>query len=471
MAYSLSGFLVAIYIARRLGRFLNFRTLLILNYIIVSPASGVVHLSQVQNAPRGYFDVLTSNDDALNNATLGSLLGLLALCIACVMKLPQAKADQTASGDLLLAKGERRFIALSALLMLPITVFATLQIQAYVRTTELTRVIALNDGMARYSFISNWFVWVISFIALLIIASRAGKNRLITLIVTAATVLAIVTSLAWTGGRSVIIVMVLPLILVVLPRLRGVRWLAIPVALTAAAAYMISVSQNRSSTTTDFNVATWLDWEWGRYSMTGFATEYVQAHGYAFGESFLAGILSVFLGVLRLIGIPIANPPLQTSTQMSGQHLLNSSSLIHIVPGLNAELYINFGMAAIVGGLFLLGRLTSRIDDLYQKAPTALIKFWFAYVGTLLVFRTVSADSGSIFSYVIYVGAPLLFAACYSALVRHRSNQLSPTPVGTAPSHEQSVSSASRSYSTKGLPGVSRTTPLRTAAVPRKRSR
>lgn len=421
--YALGGLTVALYIAKRLGRFLNFRTLVILNYVVVSPVSGIVHLMQLKGASRGYFDVSTATDQGLVNATLGSILGLFALCLACLLKLPGDDFKPTHLPEPWLITSEKRFIVLATLLMLPVTIFATLQIQAYVRTTELTRVIVLNDGMARFSFISNWLVWVVSFLALLIIGGRAGKSRVVTLLVTAAATLAIVASLSWTGGRSVIIVMVLPLILVVLPKLSGLRWLAVPAAITAATAYIISVSENRSSVDRGFNVATWLDWEWGRYSMTGFATEYVENNGYVFGESFLAGITSVLLGILRLIGLPIPNPPLHTSTQMSGQHLLNSTTLVHIVPGLNAELFMNFGMFGIIGGCFVLGRVTCWVDRKYQQAPTAIVKLAFAYVGTLLVFRTVSADSGSIYSYLIYVGAPLLLAGWYSTFTRRRDKQ------------------------------------------------
>lgn len=418
--YSSGGLLVAQYIAKRLGRFLNFRTLLILNYIVVSPVSGIVHLIHVEGASRGYFDITAAGDDGMVNATLGSILGLFALCVACLLRLPVTSFKPAPIPDPWLIPGEKRFVVLATVFMLPVTVYATLQIQSYVQATELTRVIVLNDGMARYSFISNWFVWSISFLALLFIGSRGGKNRLLSLFVTALAVVAIVASLSWTGGRSVIVVMVLPLALVVLPRLRGVRWLAVPVAVTAATAYIISVTENRSTVNHGFNVATWLDWEWGRFSMTGFATNYVKENGYAYGESFIAGITSVLLGILRLIGIPIPNPPLQTSTQMSGQYLLNSSSLIHIVPGLNAELFMNFGIIGIVVGCFFLGRITCWADRKYQDAPTVIVKLAYAYIGTLLVFRTVAADSGSIYSYVIYAGAPLLLAAWYSNGARRR---------------------------------------------------
>ncbi|WP_104063809.1 O-antigen polymerase [Arthrobacter sp. 4R501] len=418
--YSIGGFIISQYIARRLGRFLNFRTLVILNYIIVNLVSGIVHLSQVEGATRGYFDIVNASDDATFNATVGSMIGLMALCAACLHKLPAADFKPTELPEPWLVPGEQRFLFLTTAVMLPITIYATMQIQSYVESIEATRVIALDDGLARWSFLSNWFVWAISFLAILMISGKAGKNRIFSLIVTAGAVMAMVASLAWTGGRSVIIVMILPLILIALPRLRGVRWLAVPAGVVAAVSYIITVTENRSSTDAGFNVTTWLDWEWGRYSMTGFASEYVHDNGYALGESFLAGAMSVLLGVLRLVGLPISNPPLRTSTQMSGEYFLYSRSEVFIVPGLNAELFMNFGLVGIVVGCFVLGRITAWADSKYQASQTVLTRLAFAYVGTLLVFRTVAADSGSIYSYVLYVGAPLLVAAWYSKSTRSR---------------------------------------------------
>lgn len=418
----LGGLIVALYIARRVGRLLNFRTLLILNYIVVINLSGIAHLSDVEDAPRGFYDLLATPSDAgMELATYATFIGLAALCVACLQKLPEKPAPDVSLASPWLVREEKAFIWIMTLVMLPVSLWATLQIQSYVQTLNTDRVIALTDGLARFSYFSNWLAWSISFLTIAFVASGAGKSRFLVLVAAAGAVLGIAATMAWTGGRSVIVVMVLPIVLVLLPKLRGIRWIAIPAAIVAGASYMIAISDKRLASTGGFNLTTWLDWEWGRFSMIGFANQYVSGQGHLFGETFLAGIVSVALGTFRLLGIYIPNPDLQTSTQVSGETLRSSSEVIYIVPGLSAELYLNFGLVGIAVGYYLLGRITNWADRKFLEAPTVLIKLTFAYLGTLLVLRTVAADSGSILSYLMYTGFPLLVAAVWSKVGRRKA--------------------------------------------------
>ena len=91
-AYALGGSAVAVWFARRTGRVFNLRTLLLANYIVVSLVSGVVHLMSLRNVSRGFFDVLSGSADTLIVATLGSILGLVALVAGCMIGLPRSRA-------------------------------------------------------------------------------------------------------------------------------------------------------------------------------------------------------------------------------------------------------------------------------------------------------------------------------------------------------------------------------------------
>ncbi|MEV5051570.1 hypothetical protein [Arthrobacter sp. LAR12-1-1.1] len=421
---------VAIHIIRRTGSILNFRSMLIINYVLVTQISGIIHLLEIPGASRGYFDLAASIEPhSLVNPVMGSTLGLTALCLACVRGLsnsavPTRLREPKRSW---ITNGERRAAWLFSLTMLPLTLFSIFQIQGYVRDIDTARVISVAEGYARYSFISGWFVWVVSFAAIALVSGRFGQSRLFVLIVAASSMIAIVLSLAWSGGRTVIIVMALPLLLVLLPKLNGVRWLALPAAVMAAVSYILSATEARAISSGG-QLATWLDWEWGRFSLMGLADAHVDEHGFLYGETFLAGITNVLFGALRLVGVGIPNPPLRMSMNITGEELLNSSSAIHIVPGLTAELYMNFGLIGIIIGYYSLGRITSWVDAQYDKAPGAILRLAFAYLGTLLVFRTVSADSGAIYGYLLYTGLPLIALGVYSGLVRRRIRRHAKSP-------------------------------------------
>jgi oligosaccharide repeat unit polymerase len=398
---------------------LNFRTLLLLNYVLVVDVSGIVHLSAVPDAPRGFYDLLADiGDPGIELGVYASFLGLAGLVVASLQKLPAAPAKDVSLSAPWLVREEKFLVAFLVLALVPLGIISTMQLQAYADASGTERIIALTDGNARTSYFSNWLTWGVSFLAVAVAGSRAGRGRLMVFLVGAGATLAITAALAWTGGRSIIIVMVLPIVLVLLPRLRGVRWLAVPAAAVAAASYMISISQTRSASTGGFNFATWLDWEWGRFSMIGFAQKSMEVHGPLYGETFLAGLSNVFLGIFRLVGMYIPNPDLRTSTELSGELILSSSDQLYVVPGLTAELFLNFGLVGVALGFYFLGRITSWADRKFLEAPTVLAKLTFAYVGTLLVFRTVAADSGSILSYLIYSGFPLIIAALCSKVAR-----------------------------------------------------
>jgi hypothetical protein len=416
--FSLIGVYIASYIAKRVGRFLNFRTLLILNYVVVNIMSGVAHLANEPGVNRGFYDLLTtSSSDGLENATLAAILGLVAVCLACLQKLPPSPTKDVSLTDPWLVREEKWWLVLLTLGLFPLALMATVQIQGIAAALETNRIISLTDGNAKFSFISNWLVWAVSFIAIWCIASRAGRSRVFVLLVAAASVVSIALTMAWTGGRSVVIVMVLPIVLVLLPKLRGIRMLAVPSAAVAALVYLIGISEKRSTTDSGFNLTTWLDWEWGRFSMMGFATDYVNDQGHAYGETLWASIVNFCLGTIRLLGFYIPNPQLRTSTQISGEAILGSTAN-YVVPGFSAEMFINFGLVGVVFGYYILGRVANWIDRKYLNAPTVLIKLTFAYVGTLLVFRTVAADSGALLSYIFYSGAPLIIVLVLSKFGR-----------------------------------------------------
>lgn len=418
VVYGAVGVVVAMYIARRVGRFLNFRTLLVLNYVVVSIVSGIVHLSRIEGAPRGFFDVVGAGQATLVTATIGSILGLIALCAGCIWKLeatPVAKRPD-------LRRVDRWIVFLTLAVLAPIALNALARIQAIAAQSDSVRVLSVDQGAARFVFMSHWAVWSISFAALWLMSFKPFRGTFSSLMITLGGVALITGTLSWTGGRSIILVMVLPLLLVAGYRFRRAYWIAIPAIAIAGIAYVIALTSERTAgARTGSSVATWLDWEWGRFSMLGFASRHVQESGFLGGETFFAAFMNVALGMLRLVGIGINNPPVRAMPQITGEQILGTSDT-YVVAGLNSELYVNFGYVGIVVGLGVLGLAASYVDRKFAASPNLLTQFAWGYLGTLIIFRTLAADANALGSFLLYSGAPVLLIAFLAWVTRDRQD-------------------------------------------------
>jgi hypothetical protein len=415
------GIMVAVHIARRLRRLLNFRTLLLFNYVLVTSVSGMAHLTNNAASRVGYFDVRSAASS--ESATISTCVGLISLCVALLHKLPRAQKGVDGS---LASKSptiaERRFLLYLSLLLLPLTIWATFIIQDYTAQLDSERIVAIDGGMARYSYAAKWFAWAASFAAIWILSTKLGKNRLFASMTVAVCVLSIVGSMAWSGGRSIVLVMVFPIVLVLLPKLRGMTWILWPIGVASFANYIINVSLLRGGSADTHTFRSWLDWQWGRFSMMGWADEQVTDGGLRLGETFASVAVSLIGGILRLAGFQLDKFGWVSSTQLAGNSLRGDNTT-WIVPGLNAELYLNFGLIGVAVGLYALGRVVNWMDSKYAHAPTITLRLTYAYIGTVLVLRSIPSDSGSIPAYLLYIGAPLLLAGLYSYLTLGKTRQ------------------------------------------------
>ncbi|STX15474.1 Uncharacterised protein [Kocuria rosea] len=433
---SAAGLIVAAHIARLMGRFLNFRTLLLLNYILVTSVSGIAHLTTDGASRIGYHDV--RGIDSAQAATVSTCVGLVALCCALLHRVPKGRASKERVGSsFLLSSRERHFLFYLSLLLLPLTIWSTVVIQNYAIQLDSERIVAIEGGMARYSYVAKWFAWAASFATIWLIGTRLGRNRLFASLVAAICVLSIVASIAWSGGRSIILVMVFPVVLVLLPRLRGLTWILWPIGLAALANYIIKLSELRGGSADSLSLRAWTDWQWGRFSMMGWAHEQVEENGFLLGETFASAGATLLGGIVGLIGVSLGQPSWLSSTQIAGADIRGDNTT-WIVPGLNAELFMNFGLVGVALGLYALGRFTNWVDQKYATASSITIRLTFAYIGTLLVLRSVPSDSASIPTYLLYIGNPLLLAGLYSHIM-HR--KLTRTPVAKSIAYADQISS------------------------------
>lgn len=405
---------MAVWFARRTGRVFNLRTLLLANYIVVSLVSGVVHLMSLRNVSRGFFDVLSGSADTLIVATLGSILGLVALVAGCMIGLPRSRASRNRV-QLAMSRAERWVAVIVLAVILPLWLLGAYTIRNYAANIDSARITTFDGGLARYVFFSNWGVWVFTLGALLLISFPRFQRSIPASVVAGLAVVASAFSLSWNGGRSIVLVMTLPLFLVVWPTLRRIRWLLIPAAIAVGFSYLIAISTERSrGAASESSWLTWLDWEWGRYSMLGFAESYVSQFGFTGGETLFAAVTNVSLGLARLVGIPLSNPDLRSMPEITGQYILGSADT-YVVGGLSSELYINFGYAGIAVGYLLLGLAVGFVDRRFAASQSVLVQLFWAYLGSLLILRTLAADANALGGYLLYSGLPVLVAALVAA--------------------------------------------------------
>ncbi|WP_149439143.1 O-antigen polymerase [Mycolicibacterium sp. P1-5] len=421
---TLAGGAVAVIVARRLHRVLSFRVFAIAFYMTVNVVSGIAHILDTSRIRRGYFDAVASLDPGqLSETSLIEALGLIAICFGVLRGLPR-RGTATPPESKSLAPSDRALLIPAIAVLLPASLWSLLKIQAYASTLDSVRIISVSGGMARYAFLSSWFVSAIYFVVIWI-ASRLPHNRrlLVPLILFVGVVL-ISASVQWTGSRGSAVFLCLPLILVLAPTLKNVKGPA--VAFGAAIGLVSTVvvlrandlRQSRSAFGST-GLSDWVDWELGRFSMLGFALQSADRYGLLYGETFVNSAAKPLASLSGFLGIELFQSSGRSSVDLAAAQLLNSSKADYIVPGLSAELFLNFGTVGLVLGYFVLGRVCSWTDDRFINSGSLVTQLAWAFVGVEIV-RSIAYGGAAIMT-ILFTGAPLLAVAGVSHLI-HRSH-------------------------------------------------
>lgn len=428
------GGAVAIAVARRLRRVLSFRVLVIVSYLIVNVASGIAHIRDYSKTRRGYFDAVARLEPGqLLDLILITAIGLIALCVGVLMGLPRSNPATPAYGKVVSPRDRAMLPAVIAIL-LPVSLWALFRIQAYAATLDTRRVISVSDGMARYFFLSMWLAPAVYFTVVWLASRLTSEQVFWKALLLFAGVVAIAASVQWTGGRSLAFLLSFPLILVMVPQLRRAKGFVIffgGIMILLLIVNAVRQSEYRRSTSLLGNtgLSEWVDWEYGRFSLLGFAVQYVDKYGMLLGETIASGVWTSVEIIPRLLGMSHSDIDLRPSVQIMGEGLLNSESTIHIVPGLSAELFLNFGIAGIVLGYVILGRVCGWVDERFNNSCSMLTGLFWAYFGTMLAFNTIVSDSSTAISAITYRGTPLLVVGVASYLINRRK-QRSTSQVG-----------------------------------------
>ena len=383
---ALTGTVAIAAVVRRIGRILSFRVFAIAFYLIVNVASGIAHIIDTERTRRGFYDAAAALEPGkLFETSLIAGLGLIAIYIGVTRGMPRI-SDPTPLETKSLASADRTLIIPVIAVFLPVSLWSVIKIQAYAATLDTVRIISVSGGLARYVFLASWFVPIVYFSVIWLVFRPISNEKLWTPLVLLVGVLAITISVQWSGGRSTAFFLCLPLFYVLAPKLRKMSWAGI--AFSAAIGLMftfIALKQNdfrqSKSAFGSTGLSDWLDWEFGRFSMLGFALQSSDRYGLLGGETFVESVLRPLVGLSQFVGIQLFQLDSRSSTQVVVSELLNSNTADWIVPGLSAELFLNFGVVGIAVGYFLLGRLCGWADDQFANSGSILTQLAWAFAG------------------------------------------------------------------------------------------
>jgi oligosaccharide repeat unit polymerase len=390
------------------------------------PLSGVVHLAAM-GSHRGYFDLLNYSSDYHVQANLVTVVGLLFLVLGSNKKtFVRSRTVSTVETPL---SGRDQLIAFLFIycLIAPLAIYGMVRVGEVAGNFENARVIELRGGTARFGFMSHWVAWVVTVSAIYVINKIQSRHSVLVLIILLCAVGAIGVSLAWAGGRSILLVMSFPIIMYAMPRLQSLRAPSIAGGALALLIYVIVISETRSSSFFSgrgVDLGNWLDWEWGRYSIIGTSAEYVRSRGFLYGETFVSGLLAVILPILSVVGVDGPSTGMLTSTNITSLMLFGNYNFIHVVPGFSAELFVNFGVVGVAAGYAVLGRASWWVDSRLHQASSAFQKIFLYYIGSLLVFRVMPTGFSSFLFYLLYSGGPLLLIVGVSWFFGKRNDKL-----------------------------------------------
>ncbi|WP_155829512.1 oligosaccharide repeat unit polymerase [Gordonia alkanivorans] len=439
-------------IKRKRATLVTFQSLLVLVFWTSVPVSGVAHMIN-DDRGLGFYnlvDSLAGNVDFIR-ALLAATAGTIAIC-GTVSFMPSVsvttgevdgnlralQVEQTNGTSLLL-------IGFGTMLLVP-SVFSIIKIKTYAESTGMARVTLIEGGAAKYAFMSHWFAWAATFIAVGFICLPRLRGTWFRSAISLIAIASIAWSLSWSGGRSVLVIMTLPLIVVVAGVLKRKTWVvALPVGLVLAYLSARATSSRSEGYVNEsaFSTLSLLDWQWGRFSMLGFGSRVVEDDGFLMGETLYAGLRTIPDAIAKLVLTEPVVTSARLSTAVTGEKLLGNADQRYIVPGLPAELYMNFGIVGVFVGLAFLSYLVTRAERQFTTATHVADRIFWSYLCVVLIFCTIPAHSAAILNYLVFSGAPVLVLPVLSKLYRWWRGQGSRS-TNLALSSESEVSHASR---------------------------
>ncbi|MBU3749055.1 MAG: hypothetical protein FGM52_01150 [Mycobacterium sp.] len=437
LAVAVTGILIAAAIGRRMG-WLSFRVLAILSYTLVIPISGIAHLARGPDSQyRGPYDALNGLDTgqmAYVVVVAGS--GLAALVVGTLVALPTSRVKRRTSP---LTPDDRKTLPLFIAAILPVSIWALQKTREYVAGLDVFggRVISVSGGNARYTFVSYWAVWAISLGVIWFVLQRRESKPLMTAIVFFGGAAACAVVVDWAGGRSDALLAAVPMALVLFPLVRAgqLTTLLFGSFVAIGGAWQVAQLTARRSAVDPYGgsgLAGFVDWEFGRFSMLGWATQYTEQTGFLYGETLVSGGLRLVSGLQKLLGLPAPDFVARASQRVATEDLdrARAGILDYINPSVMAEMYLNFGFLGAVGSLLVIGVLSGYCDRQFLRSKTAVVQLAWGFIGLTVAVSSHITESFTPVVAILYRGAPLVFIAALSASMARSSATFSSSEPG-----------------------------------------
>ena len=411
------GVLALIHIWTRGQDGLNLRTWMVANFLLANVVSGFAHVLG-WSEERGYYEVLTGDPvgstSGLVTAGWATFLGSVALWAGLMVPrlrlIPVRDSRKLVPPRPLVPENLYSFAAAHRVtvggLALVLAGAGALGVSKVVgATTDQTggRIIAVDDGNARFAFLAGWLPWAVTILVLTLASRRRQPGpSLWNTVLLVAGLGGLALGGSWSGGRSELVYAAFPLLALMLPRINVLRWPFLTAGGIAFTGFMIYTTMHRVGGTTD--PWSFVDWQWGRFSMAAWADNHTDVHGMLGGETVWSALLNVPLSLLHFAGINV-DSPFRSMVEVSGYDLLGGEDQIYVVPGFSAEMLLNFGLVGAIGGYFVLGLVSAIVSDAYNRSRSETNRVLLATMGSTLVFQGIV---GQLESFEVFVTLSIL---------------------------------------------------------------
>ncbi len=400
-----------------------FTTLALITYTVMYVVSGWVH--SVYGGPElGYFYIKDTVD--LSYVSLVVLFGLVALIVGLKLKPSSTISFEagTLRVDSTILNKERSRLLIVGLSLFVLGIYGLYQLFDLVELVLGVRRLSYGEGNARFYFMAQWASISMVFIVIGVKAYQQEKASMDLWLLIFATLLIVLFTLPF-GGRINMVQMVAALWILVIPYLAVKRahviGVFVPLMLVLVLFMTIlrySIYDNHSIELTSI-VIDMLDWNYGRYSMIGYAHDYTMENGLEAGRLLFADLSQLFS---QLLGIQsksdIYNIDYIATTDLEGYRVV-----LYVSTGFGAQVYMDSGAVGFVLYWFLYGFSINRLQLITYSTANLYLKIALSY---LLLFMVVSwplIKFGGVFQRLMIL-SPIFLLAFGSTFISNLTNRM-----------------------------------------------
>jgi oligosaccharide repeat unit polymerase len=412
------------------NKLVNGKFLVAMSFIITYPVSALFHFIGEQESSRGFFDIVRVSGD-YPEANLYFAIMLMIVAALCLWYPLHKDGKKDIKGQPEVYINTTLLFALGAIFtVLGLLGTFLLFSDSYSIVQEISRVDRAREiaaGGAKYYFMSRWLSWGLTFIAIGILKKTERNISIFAYGFTAMIIFTVLMNTRWAGGRSEGLLGVLPLLIIISRTMPKLQTKINNNAVFVLVVYIIYITAERRGQVADAytSIVSFFDWQAGRFSMIGLSIEMVQNYGYAYGKTFLEGIIATINAPFILLKLPSLLPQATGITNVVGGYLFNDSTVTGVVPGIILELYYNFGIVGVAVGFYLIGKFAAACTRAVDTGTTVGEVLLSSYC-LILICTSIIPGTSSIWVYLlITLGLPAICLYSVERIFKNRVNKRS----------------------------------------------